>query len=292
MDWRTVPVVAFDVEATGLHPFTDEDRIIEFAAVILHVGPDGRVQGSERQGWLFNPERPIPAKVVQITGIDDDAVSDAPLFHTRAQEVKALLQRGILVAHNLSFDRNMLRAEFSRCGLEWADPVAEVDTLPLSRKLYPDAGSHKLGDVCKRLGIGLDNAHRATDDAQACGESFIEMLRRHGAPPDLLGMLDWADALGRPPDNPYIQPKPDGPIIFVDGPHEGNPVEEHPLYLHWMTMARERRDGQWGWRFPESLRRWAERFLRVRSSGSSSTTPKFAGPSDWGLDSNAVENPN
>ena len=288
MDWRTLPVVAFDVETTGLNPFTDDDRIIEFAAVLVHLRRDGSVEGMERQGWLFNPERPIPAKVVQITGIDDDAVADAPLFADRAEQVKELLQGGLLVAHNLAFDRNMLRAEFSRCGMAWADPIGEVDTLPLSRKLNPDAASHKLTDLCKRLGIDLDNAHRATDDAQACGKAFLELARRHDAPHDLLGMLDWADALGRPPDNSIIQPVPGGPITFVDGPHAGDAVENHPLFLHWMTMARERREDQWAWRYPESLRRWCERFLRVRSGGVSSSSPKLAGPSDWGIDSNAL----
>lgn len=288
MDWRTLPIVAFDVETTGLNPFTDDDRIIEFAAVVIRVGPDGRVTDVQRHGWLFNPERPIPAKVVQLTRIDDDAVADAPLFKHKANEVKELLGRGILVAHNLAFDRNMLRAEFERIGLKWADPIAEVDTLPLARKVFPDENSHKLGEVCRRLGIDLDNAHRATDDAQACGEAMIEMLRRNDAPTELLGMLEWADALGRPPDNPYIQASPGGPIVFTDGPHAGSPVEEHPLHVHWMTMARERRDGRWVWRFPESLRQWCERFLRVRSSGTGKSSPKVAGPTDWGLDSNAL----
>lgn len=288
MDWRTLPIVAFDVESTGLNPFTDDDRIIEFAAVVIRVGPDGKVTDIKRHGWLFNPERPIPAKVVQLTRIDDDAVADAPLFKQRAAEIKELLGLGILVAHNLAFDRNMLRAEFDRCGLNWRDPVAEVDTLPLSRKLYPDEKSHKLGDVCKRFGIDLDNAHRATDDAQACGEVMVEMLRQNASPSDLLGMLDWADALGRPPDNPHIQPSGDGPVIFTDGPHEGEPVENHPLRVHWMTMARERRDSAWAWRYPESLRRWCERFLRVRSAGTGKSSPKSAGPTDWGLDSNSI----
>ena len=65
-------------------------------------------------------------------------------------------------------------------------------------------------------------------------------------------------------------------------------MEEHPLHVHWMTMARERRDGRWVWRFPESLRQWCERFLRVRSSGTGKSSPKVAGPTDWGLDSNAL----
>ncbi len=290
MDWHEIPIIAFDTETTGLNPF-DGDRVIEFGAVVMRVGSDGRVNSVKQHDFLFNPDIPIPNKVVQLTGIDDSMVADKPRFEEKAMEVRRLLSGGICVAHNYAFDRNFLSVEFERAGVAWADPMAEVDTVDLSRRMYPEARSHRLNEVCKRLDVDLDNAHRATDDAEACGRCFVEMARRKDAPSDLLGMLDWADALGHPPDNEWIGLGPRGQVVFLKGEFEGEPVEHHPVHLHWMTMARVRQGTRWGWRFTESLRRWAERMLRVRSSGRARQNAKSFGPGDWTIDSNALVRP-
>jgi DNA polymerase III epsilon subunit family exonuclease len=304
MKWKTLRVVAFDTETTGLSPF-DGDRIIEFGAVVLTVGADGKVVDAEAHDWLFNPGIPIPPKVVQLTGISDDDVADAPEFESKAKEIRALLKSGICVAHNYAFDRGMLVAELDRCGLSFPDPFAEIDTLALSQLKFPDARSHKLGDLCRTLDVELRQAHRATDDAEACGRAFIEIARRQDAPEELLGMLDWADALGHPPENPWIGLDAQGRIVFselrgaLDGlrmdedevPPAGQPIELHPVFLHWMTMARRRQGERWEWRFAESLRRWVDRYLRVRSSGTHRQNPKSFGPGDWTIDSNALPLP-
>lgn len=117
------------------------------------------------------------------------------------------------------------------------------------------------------------------------------MARRKNAPSDLLGMLDWADALGHPPDNEWIGVGPRGQVIFLKGEYKDEPVEHHPVHLHWMTMARVRQGTRWGWRFTESLRRWAERMLRVRSSGRARQNSKSFGPGDWTIDSNSLIRP-
>ena len=45
--------------------------------------------------------------------------------------------------------------------VDWIDPLA------FARELYKHEDSRALGDMAARLGIALDNAHRATDDAEA-----------------------------------------------------------------------------------------------------------------------------
>lgn len=287
MQWNSLPIIAFDTETTGLSPFAG-DRVIEFGAVVLHVGRDGRVAKVEKHDFLFNPGIPIPPKVVQLTGIDDAMVANKPPFEDLAMKVRQLLTGGICVAHNYAFDRNFISEEFRRAGLAWPDPIGEVDTVDLSMRMFPEARSHKLSELCKRLDVDLDNAHRATDDAEACGRCFVELTRRREAPGELHGMLDWADALGHPPENEWMGLGPRGQVIFLKGDYEGQPVEHHPKHLHWMTMARVREGGRWAWRYPESLRRWAERCLRVRSSGRARQNPKSFGPGDWTIDSNAL----
>ncbi|MCP4804948.1 MAG: 3'-5' exonuclease [Proteobacteria bacterium] len=290
MKWKELRIVGFDTETTGFNPF-DDDRIIEFAAVTITVGREGRVLRVDPYHSLFNPDREIPAKVTTITGITDDDVADAPRFEEKVDEINRVMSGGIAVAHNYAFDRNFLSMEFERAGVVFADPFAELDTLLLSRQMFQDVRGHKLEDLCKRLDVILEGAHRATNDAEACGRAFVELARRRGAPDDLQGLLDWADALGHPPVNDWIAVDPRGRIAIKavpdlpDQPTVGDPVEHHPIWLHWMTMARERRDGRWAWRFPESLRRWCDRFLRFRASGATKVAPKTFGPGDWTIDS-------
>ena len=169
-------------------------------------------------------------------------------------------------------------------GRFWPGTVAEVDTLPLSQRLMPKLRSHRLEAVCKELGVPLDNAHRASHDAEACGRALVEIARRHGAPEDLLGFVEWADAVSPPPDTGHLDVGPDGHPRFLTGKFKGEAVERHPDYLEWMIIALERRSEQWHPKYPESVRRWARRWLRARAAGRGRTNPRSQGHADWTLE--------
>jgi hypothetical protein len=168
--------------------------------------------------------------------------------------------------------------------MHWPEPLAEVDTVDLSLRQFRDAKSHRLVDLAERLGIGLERAHRATDDAAACGLAFLELARRTSVPDDLQEMLDWANAIGRPPEDGPIGPDEHGRIVFLEGPHRGRPVAEHPVHLAWMDKARVKRDGAWHWKHSEGLRRWVRRWLEVRGAGRARQTQKGFHSSDWAPD--------
>ncbi len=284
MRWKHLPIVAFDTETTGLSPFAG-DRMIEFAAVVLRTDDDGRVVSQEDHAFLINPQMPIPRTASQITGITDADVANKPTFAEVADDIRRLLTGAVTVAHNYPFDLAFLTKEFERLGQVWPEPLAEIDTVDLSMRTYPDQRGHKLEDVCKRLGVTLDGAHRATNDAAACGRSFVEMARRRDIEDDLQAMLDWAAAIGQPPDNGPLGPADDGRVVFLEGPHQGDPVGHHPLHLAWIEKARVRGAGGWRWRFPESTRRWVRRWLDVRGSGRARQNPKSFRAEDWVLDS-------
>ncbi len=288
MKWRHIPIVAFDTETTGLNPF-DGDRIIEFGAVVLELGPDGRVANREDHSWLVNPGIPIPRKVTEITGITPEDLKGKPPFRKIAKDVHALLGQGVAVAHNFPFDMAFLTQELREARLDWPEPLAEVDTVDLSIKHFPDARSHKLADLCKRLDVVLEQAHRATDDAAACGHCLVELARRHEVDDDLQAMLDWARAMGRPPSDGPLGTDKRGHVVFTEGPHRGQPVAEHPLHLAWMEKARVRGPHGWQWRYPESARRWIRRWLDVRGSGRAVQNPKTFHSQDWVLDSCIAE---
>ncbi len=283
MRWTDCRVVAFDTETTGLKPF-DGDRIIEFGAVELRVGADMRVHGVKRHDFFINPGIPIPREASRISGITDDDVADAPPFERKADEVRRLLGDAILVAHNLAFDLAFVRSELQRAGREWPKTRAEVDTLPLSQRVLSHMRQHKLGMICHELGVELVEAHRASNDAEACGRAFVEMARRHEGPDDLDGMVDWADAVSPPPATGHLALGDKGVPEFLVGPHAGKTVEQHPDHLQWMLMALQRVDGAWQPRFPEALRRWGRRYLRARMSGRARASAKGGASSDWNID--------
>lgn len=284
MRWRDLPIVAFDTETTGLDPYSG-DRVIEVGMVVLRLDAEGRVADRRDHNWMVNPGIPIPRTSTQITGIKDDDVAGAPGFPLIAHDIAELLRGSVAVAHNLPFDHAFLTHEFRLAGVDWVEPLASVDTVDLSMKLYPEAKSHKLGEVAKRLNVPLVEAHRATNDAAACGLSFIEMLRPHDVPDDLQALLDWGNAIGRPPDDGPLDVDAHGLPIFREGPHQGQPVTDHPLHLAWMEKARVRGPDGWGWRYPESTRRWVRRWLDVRTAGRFRSNPKSFHADDWTLDS-------
>ena len=76
----TRPLIVFDLETTGLDFI--RDRIIQIS--YIKVSPDGT---EERENLFVNPEKPIPHEVVELTGITDDDVKDAPTFKTLAPQL-------------------------------------------------------------------------------------------------------------------------------------------------------------------------------------------------------------
>ncbi len=86
-----------DVETTGLSPAAE--KITEIA-IYLH---DGKQIVEEFQ-TLVNPEKKIPYRIVQITGINNSMVREAPKFYEIAKKIVELTEDKILVGHNVRFD--------------------------------------------------------------------------------------------------------------------------------------------------------------------------------------------
>lgn len=283
MRWKDCRIVAFDTETTGLRPW-DGDRVIEFGAVEIRVDADGRVADVQAHDFLCNPGIPIPRSASRVSSITDADVADQPPFADRADQVRAILGDAVVVAHNLPFDVGFIRAELGRAGRPWPITRAEVDTLRLAQRLLPELADHRLQTVCQALGVRLENAHRASHDAEACGRVFVELARQKGAPDDLDGMIEWADALGPPPDTGHLVMGSLGVPEFAFGPYRGQTVEQHPEYLQWMILALERRNGRWIRRFPDAVRSWARRWLRVRASGRGQVPSRSQGARGWNID--------
>ncbi|MCB9152057.1 MAG: DEAD/DEAH box helicase family protein [Caldilineaceae bacterium] len=159
--------VALDLETTGLD--ANRDRIIEIGAV--------RFQGNQILDTFItfvNPQRAIPLRIQQITGIRDKDVANAPTIEQIIPELLAFVSQDVtaLVAHNASFDMGFLQAN----GVEFHRPA--LDTFELASILLPGCSSYSLGALCAEEAIVLDEAHRALDDARATALLFMRLTSR------------------------------------------------------------------------------------------------------------------
>ncbi|WP_281658006.1 PolC-type DNA polymerase III [Halobacillus sp. Cin3] len=169
-DLEDASYVVFDVETTGLSAVYD--KIIELAAV--------RIQGGEivdRFESFANPHHPLSQTTIDLTGITDDMVKDAPEIEEVLKDFHTWTGDDILVAHNASFDMGFLNAGYQAIDLGKAEnPV--IDTLELARFLVPELKNHRLNTLCKKFDIELTQHHRAIYDAEATGYLLWKLLKR------------------------------------------------------------------------------------------------------------------
>lgn len=125
---------------------------------------------------LINPERPIQPFVVNLTGINNKMLRNAPKFYEVAKRIVEITTDCIIVAHNASFDYRILKTEFNRLGFDFERQ--SLCTVELSQKLIPDQKSYSLGKLVRSLGIAISDRHRATGDAQATVKLFKLLLSK------------------------------------------------------------------------------------------------------------------
>lgn len=162
--------VVFDVETTGLS--STYDVIIELAGVKMHNG-----EPIDTFESFANPHRTLPDKIIEITGITDDMLVDAPEIDGVLEKFHEWVGDSILVAHNATFDIGFLNQGYARINIaKTANPI--IDTLELARFLLPELGNHRLNTLCKNLQVELTQHHRAIYDAEATAEMFWKLVDR------------------------------------------------------------------------------------------------------------------
>lgn len=156
-------IAVIDFETTGISPGMG-DRATEVAIVLTERG---RVV--DRFQSLMNAGVRIPPFITQLTGITNAMVASAPPAERVMAEAARFVGEVPMVAHNASFDRRYWVAELARVGLPARQPFA--CTVLLSRRLYPEAPSHKLGTLVDHFQLPrTGQAHRALADAEMAHE--------------------------------------------------------------------------------------------------------------------------
>ena len=169
------PIVMLDFETTGLSPAMG-DRITEVAALRIRGG-----KVVERYVSLINCRVRIPSFITGLTGITQAMVDGAPPVAQVLPQLLDFIGDDALSAHNASFDEKFLRAEAARLDLTPAHS-ALVCSLKLSRRVFPQLSSYKLGNLSGELGIKFRSAaHRAESDAEVAAEVLIHIGKHIGS---------------------------------------------------------------------------------------------------------------
>lgn len=157
---KDMEYVVFDLETSGLS--CRYDRIIEFGAVKIHQG-----NVVDNCDFFIKPDRKLSKVTTDLTGITDEMVEGGLSINKALDQISEFIGNATLVAHNGQFDYGFLNEAMKNNGrARIPNPV--IDTLPLSRYMYPDMKSHSLGALSRKLGIVYDEeeAHRAIYDAE------------------------------------------------------------------------------------------------------------------------------
>ncbi|WP_066047639.1 ATP-dependent DNA helicase DinG [Robertmurraya korlensis] len=162
--------VVVDLETTGNSP-KKGDKIIQFAAVVVENG-----EIKETFSSLVSSDKPIPLFIEELTGLNNDMLKDAPTFSEIAPKILQLLDGAFFVAHNVLFDLSFLQEELINSGYEgFFGPV--IDTVELSRIVFPTADSFKLTDLATKEGLAHDRPHQADSDAYVTAELFLILIK-------------------------------------------------------------------------------------------------------------------
>ncbi|CAK1227894.1 PolC-type DNA polymerase III [Fructobacillus cardui] len=161
--------VAFDLETTGLSAVSD--RIIELSAVKMELG-----NVVDKFSEYINPGFPLSEFTTNLTSITDAMVANAKPEKDVINAFREWAAGTILIGHNVTFDVDFLNATYDRYNEEAiSNPV--IDTLTLTRWLYPDYKSYRLGTLAKKFSIELEQAHRAIYDAETTGHLAWKLLK-------------------------------------------------------------------------------------------------------------------
>lgn len=163
--------IVFDTETTGFDARGD-DRITEIGCIeIIDFMPTGRSFHA-----YCNPQREVPEKVVQITGLTTEFLRDKPLFKHVADDFITFIAGSPLIAHNADFDKGFINAELDRAGFAMLPDKRFIDTLRMARAQFPGSPA-TLDALCKRFDISLSarDKHGAIIDSELLAAVYLEL---------------------------------------------------------------------------------------------------------------------
>ena len=221
----------FDLETTGKS--ITRDRIVQLSAIAVDQQLN---QSGSAIELFFNPKMPIPQEAVNVHGITNDMVKDAPVFKSLATGIAAYFSDCIICGYNImAYDIPLLSEEFGRVGIEW--PSKETVIIDVY-KIFALKEKRDLANALKfYTGKAIEGAHNAVNDNLATIEVLKGQLEMY---PDLREMDHAAlyafcndgkknvDLAGK------IVLNDDGIPVYSFGKSQGVPVAKDRGYGEWM----------------------------------------------------------
>jgi len=163
-------LIVFDLETTGLPKAEGSDldmqpKIIEFGAIKLTE----ELIEVDRLEFFCNPKHMLDPKITKITGITDDMLKDEKPFIAHLEKLNEFfLGTKRMFAHNLGFDRKILKFELERLdkvtSFPW--PYEHTCTVEVGQRVW--GKMRKLGDIYEELfEEKIEGAHRSINDVEA-----------------------------------------------------------------------------------------------------------------------------
>lgn len=177
-------MIIFDTETTGLiantlRPLKLQPRIIEFFALKLD---DMTLETVDEIEQLLDPGQPLDADINRITGLTDADLKGKPTWPAfQPQLAEFFLGERIMVAHNCSYDRDILAMELRRTDslMRFPWPADHRCTVEMTEHIKGHRMS--LSDLHLHLfGEAFPSAHRARHDVEALARCYRELVRLGG----------------------------------------------------------------------------------------------------------------
>ncbi|MEE3214896.1 MAG: 3'-5' exonuclease [Pseudomonadota bacterium] len=195
---QEAPLMALDLETTGLDPKRDE--IVSMGLVPFSLS---RIRLSERRYWVVRPHRTLKAESVTFHHITHADIQGAPRIEEVLEEVFEAMAGHLLVVHYRHIERAFLQAAVQA---KWQETLSfpVIDTMSLEARIHRQSlmarfrrwmgrppASIRLHDSRVRYGLPHYHGHHALTDAIATAELLQAQVAGNYAPETPIGML-WS----------------------------------------------------------------------------------------------------
>ena len=162
-------IVVFDIETTGLD--FEKCEITEIGAVKIEYG-----KVTEKFSSFVKTNEPIPLEVQNLTHITNEMIADAPNIDVVINKFYEWCKGCVLCGHNaIGFDIKFIKKAGEKVNLNFDNDI--VDTMLIARQSSLKLKNYKLGTIVDALGLTLEGAHRAYNDAYATAQVLLELSK-------------------------------------------------------------------------------------------------------------------
>lgn len=184
-------------------------------ASICQIGLAKYKDGILEKEWssLINPEDYFDFINIDIHGINEADVSEAPSLPEIVEKLSEFMSGSICVSHT-HFDRVSIYRAFEKYSLNHLD-VTWLDSARVARRTWQECAwsGYGLANICQIIGYQFKH-HDALEDAKASGQVILSAIAKTG-----LDLEAWLKRVGQP-----IDPSNNSSSTSIQ--REGNPEGE------------------------------------------------------------------